>query len=128
MEFTEEQKEIAWNKAQIIGGYDASRFRKDACGAWIVWEKYGVTDSPFGWEVDHIVPRSLLEKNGVPEEMINNPLNLRAMHWQNNRYKGDYYPSYMSKIMADGNSNAYRSQAMTVNVKIQEKLKTLYNL
>lgn len=128
MEFTKEQIESAWGNAQIVDGYDASRFRKDACGAWIIRDKYGVTDSPFGWEVDHIVPRSLLEKKGEPEEKINHPLNLRAMHWENNRYKGDYYPSYMSKIMADGNSNAYRSQAMTVNVKIQEKLKTLYNL
>lgn len=128
MEFTKEQINGAWGKAQIVDGYDPLRFRKDACGAWIIYDKYGITDSPYGWEVDHIVPRSLLEQMRVPEDSINDAQNLRALQWQNNRNKGDYYPSYMSKVMADGNNNIYRSQAMTVNAKVQEKLRQLYNL
>lgn len=128
MEFTKEQKDGAWDKAQVVPGYDPMRIRKDACGAWIIYDKYGITDSPFGWEVDHIVPRAMLEQKRVTEEKMNHPLNLRALHWQNNRNKGDFYPSYMSKVMADGNGNAYRSQAMTVNTKVQEKLNQLYNL
>lgn len=128
MEFSKEQIDGAWDNAQKVDGYDPMRFRKDACGAWIIYDKYGITDNPYGWEVDHIVPRSLLEQKHVPGEQINHPLNLRALQWQNNRNKGDYYPSYMSKVMSDGNNNAYRSQAMTVNTKVQEKLKQLYNL
>lgn len=128
MEFTKTQIDDAWGKAQEVDGYDPMRFRKDACGAWIIYDKYGVTDSPYGWEIDHIVPRSQLERMHLSEEIINHPWNLRALQWQNNRYKGDYYPSYMSKVMSEGNSNVYRSQAMTVNIKIQEKLKQLYTL
>ncbi len=25
-----------WEKGRIVPGYDASRYRKDACGAWII--------------------------------------------------------------------------------------------
>ena len=108
--------------------YNPQMFRKDACGAWIMWDKFGDQDSIYGWEIDHIVPRSHLEHMHIPEDKINHPWNLRALQWQNNRSKGDYYPSYMSKVTAERNNNTYRSQAMTINSKIQEKLKQLYTL
>ena len=28
-------KDIVWQSARIISGYDATRVRQDACGAWI---------------------------------------------------------------------------------------------
>ncbi len=44
-----------WAKGRIVEGLDPSLFRKDACGALIVSDKYGM-DNPFGWEIDRIYP------------------------------------------------------------------------
>lgn len=56
MAFTEQEKLTAWSKAREVDGYDKNMFRKDACGAWIVWSKYGARDNDYGWEIDHIYP------------------------------------------------------------------------
>ena len=128
MNFTDEQIQAAWEKAQQVEGYDPKRFRKDPCGAWIIRDKYGIEDSPYGWEIDHIVPRSFLELIGKSNSLINLPINLRAMQWQNNRYKGDFFPSYLSKVIANGNKNEEREERMTINSKIFEKLKEIYNI
>ena len=37
-----------------MDGYDPTLFRKDACGAWIIRDKYGDSDSIYGWQIDHI--------------------------------------------------------------------------
>lgn len=42
MEVTEDLKLSVWNKAQVVLGYDASMFRKDACEAWIIWDKFKI--------------------------------------------------------------------------------------
>lgn len=39
MDFTDNDKISAWSKASIVDGYNENLFRKDACGAWIAWEK-----------------------------------------------------------------------------------------
>ena len=52
--FTEEQRIAVWQKAQIVEGLDPSMYRKDACGAWMVWDKYGVQDNMYGWEIDQL--------------------------------------------------------------------------
>lgn len=70
MAFTEQEKRAAWNKAREVDGYDKNMFRKDACGAWIAWSKYGARDNDYGWEIDHIYP---VERGGD-----NHPENLRA--------------------------------------------------
>ena len=94
MSYTEEQIQNVWDRASIVDGYDKSRFRKDACGAWIIRDKYGDTDSLYGWEIDHVVPKSLLRDLGIEEVLMDNPSNLRALQHQNNASKGDDYPSY----------------------------------
>lgn len=43
--------------------------------------KYGATDSEYGWEIDHVVPRS---KGGT--DLLGN---LQPLQWENNRSKGD---------------------------------------
>lgn len=65
-----------WQKAAIVPGYDPARWRKDACGAWMYWGAYGDRNSAFGWEVDHIVPKS----DGGPDDLTN----LRPLHHENN--------------------------------------------
>ncbi len=50
------------------------------------WNLYGVTDSLYGWEIDHVVPKSI----GGSDDLNN----LQPLQWQNNRHKGDDYPEW----------------------------------
>jgi hypothetical protein len=56
--FSAAEVQAVWNKGTAVSGYDASRWRKDACGAWMDRLEYGNTDSKQGWEVDHFNPFS----------------------------------------------------------------------
>lgn len=128
MAFTEEQIQAVWNRAQSIDGYDKSRFRKDACGAWILRDKYGDTDSLYGWVIDHIVPQSLLVKKGFSKEKIDLPENLRALQHENNASKSDDYPSYTAVVTSEGSRNISSWKFLEVNKKKQVLLSKLYNL
>lgn len=126
--FTEEQRIAVWQKAQIVEGLDPSMYRKDACGAWMVWDKYGVQDNMYGWEIDHIVPRSLLQKKGYMPSEIDSLINLRALQHQNNTSKGDDYPSYTAIVTAEANRNVEQMQNLTVNEKLRNQLKQHFQL
>ena len=128
MAWTEEQIQGAWNRATIVEGYDKNRFRKDACGAWIIWDKYGDTDSLYGWVLDHVVPQSLLQEKGFSQEMIDHPANLRALQHENNSSKSDDYPSYTAVVTSEGSENIKEWSFLQVNEKKQKALKELYNL
>ncbi len=58
MEWTHEQKSAVWNKAAVVGTNDPKVYRQDQCGAWIKWSEHGKRDSQYGWEIDHITPKS----------------------------------------------------------------------
>ena len=45
MNVTENIKQYVWEHATAVPGYDAHVFRKDPCGAWIVWDRYGMDDN-----------------------------------------------------------------------------------
>ena len=126
MSFSEQIKKEVWNKARKEEGFDESKYRKDACGAWIKWDKYGDTEDIYGWEIDHIYPQSMLENKSLEE--INNLQNLRALQWENNRSKDDNYPSYMAKITSEGNKNIEKESALVVNKETQERIAKIYNL
>ncbi len=128
IEFSEQQKREVWNRALTVDGFDSRTYRKDACGAWIVWDKYGDRDNMYGWEIDHVVPRSLLEQKGFDEEAINNSINLRALQCKNNISKDNDYPGYISSVTSDGNKNIEKERPLVVNGSKQKKLKALYNL
>jgi len=83
--------EAVWRRGQVVSGYDPSRYRKDACGAWMARAEYGQT-SQYGWEVDHIVPVS----RGGTDALGN----LQPLCWENNRHKGDAYPNWSCKVRA----------------------------
>lgn len=120
MDFTEQDKRNAWEKARTVEGYPSDMFRKDACGAWICWSKYGQRDNDYGWEIDHIYP---LSRGGD-----NHPDNLRALHCLNNISKGDDYPSYMAVVKAEGDGNVRNERPLHVNEKMQEKLSQRYHI
>lgn len=82
-----------WNRATIVPGVNPAVRRKDECGAWIDLSQYGTTtQNGTGWEIDHIVPVSV----GGSDELAN----LQPLHWQNNRRKGDGYPTIPSLYCA----------------------------
>lgn len=106
-----------WNKATKVEGFNESKYRKDACGAWIARDKYG-TDHQFGWEVDHIYPLS----KGGDDDL----LNLRPLHYENNRSKADNYPLYKAAITSQGTQNITTEKLVSVNADMQQQLKKRY--
>ena len=102
-------------------------FRKDACGAWIVWDKFGVQDNLFGWKIDHVCPKSRLQQRGFSDEEIDDLRNLRSMQHQNNVSKADDYPSYTGVVTAEGHKNVYKEQNLTVNSILRKILSELYS-
>lgn len=91
-------------------------------------DKYGDSDSLYGWVVDHIVPQSLLKDRGFSDQEIDAPQNLRALQHENNASKGDDYPSYTAVVTSEGAKNISLLKFLEVNNKKQDILRTLYNL
>ena len=108
-----------WEKATKVVNFDPNQFRKDACGAWIIRNHYGL-HTPYGWEIDHVYPQSLGGDDSHE--------NLRAMHWENNLSKGSDYPSYKAVIQSDGNKNVKMDGQFTVNEALRKTLSRLYNI
>ncbi len=106
-----------WNKASIVEGLNPMIYRKDACGALIMRDKFGM-HNPYGWVVDHIFPKS----RGGNDDFDN----LRPLHFENNSNKANDYPSYTALIKYDGEKNVVNERNLTVNDKTRQKLKALY--
>lgn len=77
---TKEQREKAWENAKIIRGKGPKLYRQDPYGNKIYKPSYG-KNSTFGWEVDHIKPKSL---GGSDSSR-----NLQALNSKVNKQKGD---------------------------------------
>ncbi len=58
MSFSEDIVWQVWSKAYVTTVSDAPVWRKDECGAWIQRTQYGNRNSQYGWEIDHIMPKS----------------------------------------------------------------------
>ena len=116
-DFTEQELNAMFSKASKIDGLDPDEWRRDASGAIIKRSSYGRDDELYGWEVDHIVPQSLLEDNDVPDDLIDDDKNLRPLNWNNNKSKGDNYPNYWIVVEADElqESNVLVNKTKTIN-------------
>lgn len=94
--FNEQIIQQVWDKATMVKGYNSNLWRQDFAGAWIRRDAYG-TMMNFGWEIDHLCPTS----KGGSDDIDN----LNALHWKNNRKKGDDYPEFYTSISSVENSN-----------------------
>jgi len=78
MGFSDSKIQQVWEKGTVVSGQDSTKWRKDQCGAWIYRSSYG-KQTEYGWEIDHIKPKS----QGGSDEVSN----LRPLQWENNREK-----------------------------------------
>lgn len=125
---TDDLKKQIWSKALPVEGYPQDKVRKDACGALIVYDDYDKEESLFGWNIDFIVPCSILRDKGVDEVLIKDIRNMRPLNIANILSKGDSYPYYSAARMAEGTTNKDVVSNKVVNDIVQEELKQLYNL
>lgn len=123
---TEDLKKEVWEKGLKVEGYNPDEYRKDACGAWIIFSQYGDRDSFFGWEIDHIYPQSVLREKKVLEEEIDNIENLRPLNWMNNDSKGTDYPVYHAVVTSDGDKNVKGDNEYEVNSIVQQTINSLF--
>lgn len=127
--FTETELDSIWKKGRIVDNYDKAKYRLDAVGAMMIRDQYG-SEGMYGWEVDHIFPRSKMEELGVKEDLWDSFENLRPMNAKNNVSKGDDYPDY--KVCYEYNlktkSNEDVEKEMTINDTTQKRLIELYGL
>ena len=85
------------------GIFGNKKWATDCFGTWMYRDDYGDTETTrtnrpggtgkaysYGWEIDHIRPKSDFPKDSNPDLMNN----YEPMHWGNNRAKGDQYPNF----------------------------------
>jgi hypothetical protein len=87
MTMLEELKRAAWGRTNPVSvtQLNAWEFRKDCLGNLVRFSDYGNRHSPFGWELDCIVPRAT---GGA-----NEPENLQALHWRATAARGENVPA-----------------------------------
>ena len=70
-----------WCMGTPIPGYDPAVMRYDCEGSIMLYSQHGNCDSEYGWQIDHIHPRS---KGG--SDLLSN---LQPLNWRNNQRKKD---------------------------------------
>ena len=71
----EDLKRACWARTSPVSGQlNSWEFRKDCLGNLLRYADYGNRHSPFGWELEFIVPAKL---GGSTD-----PSNLQALHWK----------------------------------------------
>ncbi len=96
MSFSDEKVQKVWEKGLIPISEHKDSWRWDECKAWIKRDKYGDINSIYGWEIDHIVPKSQGGSDSIS--------NLRPLQWENNRTRADGKSPYCA-VTSDGSKN-----------------------
>lgn len=94
---TPNEIEEVWEKAKIVPNNDPAIYRQDYAGAWIRRDHYGLTNSEYGWQVDHLLPLCMDGTYDI--------VNMYPLQWQNNKRKGDNYPNWETIMTAEGKHN-----------------------
>ena len=86
MTMLEDLKRACWARTSPVSGTQANgwEFRKDCLGNLVRYGDFGNRHSPFGWELDFIVSRTL---GGSTD-----PSNLQALHWKATAARSDHAP------------------------------------
>ena len=74
-------KDQVWQKGSEVSGWNPNNRRRDALGNEIHYGAYGDKKSPYGWDIDHKIPKV---KDGG-----NDISNLQPLHQEANRKKAD---------------------------------------
>ena len=86
MTMLEDLKRAAWARTSPVTGQLSSwEFRKDCLGNLVRYADFGNRHSPFGWELDFIVPKAVGGSQDVD--------NLQALHWRANAARSDNLPA-----------------------------------
>ncbi len=86
MTMLEDLKRAAWARTSPVSGQPSAwEFRKDCLGNLVRYSDFGNRHSPFGWELDFIVPRTI---GGSTD-----PENLQALHWKATAARSDAIPA-----------------------------------
>ena len=93
MTMLEDLKRAAWARTNPVTGQAKSwEFRKDICGNLVRYSDFGNRHSPFGWELDYIISRSLGGSTS--------PENLQALHWKANAARNESLPAALVRAKA----------------------------
>lgn len=111
-----------WEKGTIVPGFDPREFRKDVCGAWMCFSKYGIRADDKGWEIDHVYPKAKIK----PEKNADILLNLRPMQWENGVSKGCDFPEYKAAVTAQETENIREEKKFIVNEETKLSLLKYY--
>ena len=80
----EDLKRAAWARTSPVSDRGQSwDFRKDCLGNVVRYSDYGKRNSPFGWELDFVLPRKLV---GADLD------NVQALHWKACAARADLVP------------------------------------
>ena len=125
-----DQIEEVWQRASLIDknifeNEDVQKsddeFRLDNFGAILKKSEFG-EQTKYGWTIDHILPTL---KGGTDHF-----LNLQALHWKNNKAKGDDFPTFRVGVGTwIGNrfeNDEGPAPKSTVSDKVLEDLLTIY--
>lgn len=89
MALLEDLKRACWARTSPVSGQpNAWEFRKDPFGNLVRYADFGNRHSPFGWEIDYIVPRAV---GGSSD-----PENLQVLHWKANAARSETIPRGLS--------------------------------
>ncbi len=73
-------KIAVWDQAAKVRGKDPAKYRRDPYGNEMYYQSYG-KNTPKGWEIDHIIPKSLGGSDAL--------YNLQALNTSVNRRLGN---------------------------------------